>query len=167
MKHENGEQLNLIYYVGEGQPTDNYVSNIPEITPDPQSNKFCNISSFTTSLYDTHTNIVGDVISNSTNTSISETQNIQISTWTISLPISTPNGIEYSTMTFGFNVVGDNNQSYFTGGQLINLNFLYGTGKYQNINVKLANILPVNDQNQTRFVTVKFEHKNEHHCDEY
>ena len=72
MKHEHCEQLNLIYYVGEGQSTDNYVSNIPEITPDPQSKKFCNISSFTTSLYDTHTNIVGEVISNSTNTSISD-----------------------------------------------------------------------------------------------
>ena len=74
-------------------------------------------------------------------------------------------------MTFGFNVVGDNNQSYFTAGQLINLNFMYGTGKYQNVNVKLANILPINDQNQTRFVAVKFEnkneHKNDHNCDEY
>ena len=166
MKHESKEQLNLIYYVGEDQPTDNYVSNIPEITPEPQSKNFCNISSFTTNLYDTHTNIVGEVISNSTNTSISETQNIQISTWTISLPFYTPLGVENSTMTFGFNVVGDNNQSYFTVGQLINLNFLYGTGKYQNVNVKLANILPVNDQNQTRFVTVKFENKNEHHYDE-
>lgn len=68
MKHEQCDQLNLIYYVGEGQPTVNYVSKIPEITTNPQSKNFCNISSFTTGLYDTHTNIVGEVISNSTNT---------------------------------------------------------------------------------------------------
>ena len=143
------KQLNLIYYAGADQPHVQYTLNIPETTPDPFNNNSSIISNFTTSLYDTHSNIVGVIISNATSTSISTTQFIEVFTYIISLP--------HGTMTFGFNIIGDNNQSFFTGGQSIILNFMYGSGKYQNANVKYASLLPVNDQNQARLLTVKFD----------
>ena len=41
------------------------------------------------------------------------------------------------------------NHSYiFTGGEVINLNFLYCYGKYQNADVKSATLLPVNNPNK-------------------
>ena len=144
------EQLNLIYYAGTDQSNTQYILNIPEVTPDPQSQNASILSNFTTSLYDTHSNIVGEVISTATSTSISTTQFIEVFTYTISLP--------HGTMTFRFNIIGDNNQSYFTGGQVINLNFMYGSGEYQNANVKYASLLPVNDPNQTRILSVEFNH---------
>jgi hypothetical protein len=148
MEHENHEKLNLIYYAGADQPHIQYTLNIPETTPDTQSKNFSIISNFTTSLYNTHSNVVGEIISNATSTSISITQFIEVFTYIISLPLG--------TITFGFNIIGNNNQSYFTGGQVINLNFMYGSGEYQNANVKYATLLPVNDQNQARLLTVEF-----------
>ena len=61
-------------------------------------------------------------------------------------------------MTFGFNIISDNNNgSFFTGGEIINLNFLYGSGDYQNADVKYATLLPVNDPNQSRILTIEFD----------
>jgi hypothetical protein len=67
--------------------------------------------------------------------------------------ISLSNG----TMTFGFTVIGNNNDNFYIGGQIINLNFMYGSGEYQNANVKSATLLPVNDPNQTRLITLVFD----------
>ena len=59
-------------------------------------------------------------------------------------------------MTFGFNIIYDKELDFFTGGQAIILNFLYGSGDYQNANVKYATLIPVNDPNQTRILTIEF-----------
>ena len=60
-------------------------------------------------------------------------------------------------MSFGFNKVSDNITIFFIGGQVINLNFMYGSGEYQNTNVKCATLLPVNDPKQTRILTIVFD----------
>ena len=149
MEHKKHKQLNLIYFVGIDQPQVGYYLIIPEITPDPQDLNSSSIYNSTYSLYDTHTNEVGIIIGNTIYTSISASQNIQMNTYIISLS----NG----TMTFGFTVIGNNNDNFYIGGQVINLNFMYGSGEYQNANVKYATLLPVNDPNQTRILTIEFD----------
>lgn len=67
--------------------------------------------------------------------------------------ISLSNG----TMTFGFTVIGNNNDNLYIGGQVINLNFIYGSDEYQNANIKSATLLPMNDPKQTRLLTVVFD----------
>ena len=143
------EQLNLIYFVGDDQPIVEYVLNIPEVNPAPQSNNRSDIFNFTTTLYDNHTNEVGVIIGNNSATTISAVKNVQINTYILSLP--------YGTMTFGFTIIFDTGLDNFTGGEIIKLNFLYGSGEYQNANVKYATLLPVNDQNQARLLTVEFD----------
>ena len=147
MEHE---QLQLIYFVADDQPHADYELNIPEINPSPQSNNSSVIFNFTTPLYDTHTNEIGVIIANTTITSITAVKDIQINTYILSLPLG--------TMTFGFNIIYDKELDFFTGGQAIILNFLYGSGDYQNANVKYATLIPVNDPNQTRILTIEFDH---------
>lgn len=149
MKHENHEQLNLIYFVGDDQPVVEYILNIPEVNPAPQSHNRSDIFNFTTTLYDTHTNEVGTIIGNTSSTTISAIKNVQINTYILSLP--------HGTMTFGFNIIFVTGLDNFTGGQVIKLNFLYGSGEYQNANVKCATLLPVNDPKQTRLLTIEFD----------
>ena len=143
------EQLNLIYFVGDNQPIVEYILNIPEVNPTPESNNSSDIFNFTTTLYDTHTNEVGVIIGNNSATTISAVKNVQINTYILSLP--------YGTMTFGFTIIFDTGLNDFIGGEIIKLNFLYGSGEYQNANVKSATILPVNDPKQTRILTVVFD----------
>ena len=143
------EQLNLIYFVGADQPLVEYVLNIPEVNPVPQSNNRSDIFNFTTTLYDTYTNEVGTIIGNTSSTTISAVKNVQINTYILSLP--------YGTMTFGFTIIFDTGLDNFTGGQVIKLNFMYGSGEYQNATVKCATLLPVNDIKQTRILTIEFD----------
>jgi hypothetical protein len=147
MEHE---QLQLIYFVEDDQPHADYELNIPEINPSPQSNNSSIIFNFTTPLYDTHTNEIGVIIANTTITSISAVKDIQINTYILSLP--------HGTMTFGFNNILDRELDNFIGGEIIKLNFLYGSGDYQNTNVKYATLLPINDPNQTRILTIEFDY---------
>ena len=107
------------------------------------------INNYTTNLYDTNNSDVGLLITSTINTSISASQNIESNTFIFSLP----NG----TMTFGFTLIQNKNDPNYIGGQVIILNFLYGTGDYQNANVKNATLLPVNDSNKTRLITVVFD----------
>jgi hypothetical protein len=60
-------------------------------------------------------------------------------------------------MTFGFNIIFVTGLDNFTGGEIIKLNFLYGSGDYQNANIKHATLLPVNDLKQSRILTVVFD----------
>lgn len=122
--------------------------DIPEINSVPQSENFSNIFYFTTTLYDIHNNI-GVMIGNNIDTKISSSQNLENNNYIISLP--------HGTMSFGFNKVSDNITNFFIGRQVINLNFLYGSDEYQNAKVKSATILPINDSNQTRILTIEFD----------
>jgi hypothetical protein len=144
------EQLNLIYFLRDDQQLVKYILNIPEINPAPQSYNSSDIFNFTTTLYDTNTNEVGTIIGNTSSTTISAVKDIQINTYILSLP--------RGTMTFGFNIIyNEENKDFFTGGQVIILNFLYGSGEYQNANVKFASLLPVNNPNQTRILNIEFD----------
>jgi hypothetical protein len=143
------EQLNLVYFVGANQPLIEYVLDIPEINSVPQSENYSNIFNFTTTLYDIHNNNVGVIIGNNIGTKISSSQNLENNNYIILLP--------HGTMSFGFNKVSDNITNFFIGGQVINLNFLYGSDEYQNAKVKCARLLPVNDPNQTRILTIEFD----------
>lgn len=143
------EQLNLIYFVGDDQPVVEYFLNIPEINPAPLSHNRNDIFNFTTTLYDTHTNDVGTIIGNTSSTTISAIKNVQINTYVLSLP--------RGTMTFGFNIIFVTGLDNFIGGEIIKLNFLYGSDEYQNANVKCATLLPVNDPKQSRILTIEFD----------
>ena len=134
----------------DDQPHADYELNIPEQNPSPQSNNSSVIFNFTTPLYDTHTNEIGVIITNTSSTSISAVKDIQINTYILSLP--------HGTMTFGFNIILDKELDNFIGGEIIKLNFLYGSGDYQNTNVKYATLLPINDPNQTRILTIEFDY---------
>lgn len=48
-----------------------------------------------------------------------------------------------------------NHSDIFTDGKVIILNFMYGSSKYQNADVKSAILLPVNYPNQTRIITIE------------
>ena len=146
MEHE---QLQLIYFAGEDQLYAYYELNIPEQNPSPQSNNSSVIFNFTTPLYDTHTNEIGVIITNTSSTSISAVKDIQINTYILSLP--------HGTMTFGFNIIFVTGLDNFIGGEIIKLNFLYGSDEYQNANVKCATLLPVNDPKQSRILTIEFD----------
>ncbi len=152
MKNKKHEQLNLIFFAATNQPQVNYVINIPEIQsvpPDPLNLNSSSINNYTTNLYDTHNNNIGLLICSTISTSISVSQNIQINTCVFSL--------QNGTMTFAYNIIQNNNEYYYIGGQVIILNFMYGSGEYQNANVKSATLLPVNDPNQTRLITLVFD----------
>jgi hypothetical protein len=152
MEHKKHEQLQLIYFGAMNQPQVNYFLDIPEVQsvpPDPYHVNSSGINNYTTNLYDTNNSDVGLLITSTIITSISALQNIESNTFIFSLP----NG----TMTFGFTLIQDKNDFNYIGGQIINLNFMYGSGEYQNVNVKYATLLPVNDPNKTRLITVVFD----------
>lgn len=153
-KHEQSEkheQLNLIYYA-QNEPQINYFISIPESESYPRGPKKLSsgINTYTTPLYDINNRDcdIGLLISTTTIIPSLPLQNCQINTFVFSLTDG--------TMTFGFTLFIANDVFNYSS-EVINLNFLYGSGKYQNANVKSATLTPVDNINQARVINIEFD----------
>ena len=64
--------------------------------------------------------------------------------------------LESGTLTFLFNSLNTPLLSFFEPGKTIKLNFLYGTGLFENIKVEYASLLPLGNIEKTRIITSEY-----------